>query len=434
MHPDGNNMHLARAHRLGRTPQPEIDERDLLSGLGSIVGGIINGVGNIIKHVTGGGGSTKPATTTKHNAATTTKKTNNNQAAAVNTQAAHTTAAGNTKAATTTSPAAPETTHTNTATLGSNSNSAASLSGFSTSVAQATTTIPSSSSSLPVTGGSGDTPSTSGANTASSGGLSKGGLGALITILLLLFFGILFFFGRRYQRRQRENRSTASAWAATNFPKFEEKQPQDDVVSVGDTVVQRPSRGDEQSYVTAADLGHHNVSTPSFPIGMVAHTGHTPSSSVVAAENRQRSAFSEFGRSPPASPNTAGLPSPLTGMPYDLAALPLPYGSDRSPTSDSHSGSGSGSGSGPPSSPNLVAMEALVACSFIPTLPDELSISTGERVRVLAEYDDGWAMCQNAQGDEGMVPLECIQRLSSAPSGLQPAWRHSQRISSISGH
>ncbi|KAJ2916970.1 hypothetical protein MD484_g3445, partial [Candolleomyces efflorescens] len=62
---------------------------------------------------------------------------------------------------------------------------------------------------------------------------------------------------------------------------------------------------------------------------------------------------------------------------------------------------------GPPSSANTNAT-ATVVSTFITTLPDELTITTGETLRVLAEYDDGWALCLNLRGEQGMVPRECL--------------------------
>lgn len=77
---------------------------------------------------------------------------------------------------------------------------------------------------------------------------------------------------------------------------------------------------------------------------------------------------------------------------------------------------------------------AAVCCTFIPTLPDELSISNGEIVRIVNEYDDGWALCANIRGDQGMVPLECLQK--GAPGVLLESpvvtdWRNAQRASSL---
>ncbi|KAF8808995.1 hypothetical protein BYT27DRAFT_7095370 [Phlegmacium glaucopus] len=34
-----------------------------------------------------------------------------------------------------------------------------------------------------------------------------------------------------------------------------------------------------------------------------------------------------------------------------------------------------------------------VVCTFIPSLPDELTICVAETLPVLAEYEDGWSLC-----------------------------------------
>ncbi|KJA13692.1 hypothetical protein HYPSUDRAFT_95414, partial [Hypholoma sublateritium FD-334 SS-4] len=59
-------------------------------------------------------------------------------------------------------------------------------------------------------------------------------------------------------------------------------------------------------------------------------------------------------------------------------------------------------------SPAISSSSTVVICTFITTLPDELAITIGESIRVLAEYDDGWALCMNTSGEQGMVPLECL--------------------------
>lgn len=75
---------------------------------------------------------------------------------------------------------------------------------------------------------------------------------------------------------------------------------------------------------------------------------------------------------------------------------------------------------------------AKVMSTFIPALPDELSINTGDSLRVLAEFDDGWALCQNARGEKGMVPMECLDQ-ADAPSVFQgPGVREERKSSRIS--
>ncbi|KAJ7574569.1 hypothetical protein C8J56DRAFT_466154 [Mycena floridula] len=73
---------------------------------------------------------------------------------------------------------------------------------------------------------------------------------------------------------------------------------------------------------------------------------------------------------------------------------------------------------GPPVAAAPVLSEgARVKYTFIPSLLDELSISNGEGVVVLQEFDDGWALCKNSRGREGMVPLECLVFGAELPNG-----------------
>ncbi|KAJ6495919.1 hypothetical protein DFH09DRAFT_832983, partial [Mycena vulgaris] len=49
-----------------------------------------------------------------------------------------------------------------------------------------------------------------------------------------------------------------------------------------------------------------------------------------------------------------------------------------------------------------------VQCTYMPSLPDELEISIGELLTVLQEYNDGWLLCKNDKGEQGMVPIKCL--------------------------
>ncbi|CAG7849652.1 SubName: Full=Uncharacterized protein {ECO:0000313/EMBL:CCA71323.1} [Serendipita indica DSM 11827] len=67
--------------------------------------------------------------------------------------------------------------------------------------------------------------------------------------------------------------------------------------------------------------------------------------------------------------------------------------------------------------PAASAQLSVVKRTFIPSLPDELSIANGEQVRVLSLYDDGWALCEKvATGEKGVVPQECLESAQSAVS------------------
>lgn len=79
---------------------------------------------------------------------------------------------------------------------------------------------------------------------------------------------------------------------------------------------------------------------------------------------------------------------------------------------------------------------ALVRVTFVPQLPDELAITPGEMVYIRAEFDDGWALCANTRGGEGMVPLECLEGGGGHFAEFPPPsvnWhnRDSRRVSSL---
>jgi len=87
-------------------------------------------------------------------------------------------------------------------------------------------------------------------------------------------------------------------------------------------------------------------------------------------------------------------------------ALPSAYGAEYSPNSV---------GLSPRVQPVLYT--AYVARSFVVTLPDELSISIGQMLKVLQVFDDGWAECMTLEGEAGMVPTECFERRSGDGTG-----------------
>jgi hypothetical protein len=68
----------------------------------------------------------------------------------------------------------------------------------------------------------------------------------------------------------------------------------------------------------------------------------------------------------------------------------------------------SASASTVPSTP-VPDVPALVRMTFVPQLPDELAISPGETLYIRTDFDDGWALCANSRGEQGMVPLECLE-------------------------
>jgi len=129
---------------------------------------------------------------------------------------------------------------------------------------------------------------------------------------------------------------------------------------------------------------------------------------------------------PSYTPSDVALPAsarpsvPTPSAPVFIVHPPTSYNNDnslsaRSPTQRSPAGS--------------TPKHATVQFTFIPSLPDELTISTAETLVVLAEFDDGWGLCVNRMGDQGMVPLECLV-YPDASSG-RSEHRYSGRASSL---
>ena len=61
-----------------------------------------------------------------------------------------------------------------------------------------------------------------------------------------------------------------------------------------------------------------------------------------------------------------------------------------------------------PSTP-VPGIPAHVRMAFVLQLPDELVITPGETLYIRSKFDDGWALCVNSSGKQGMVPLECLE-------------------------
>lgn len=74
-----------------------------------------------------------------------------------------------------------------------------------------------------------------------------------------------------------------------------------------------------------------------------------------------------------------------------------------------------------------------VRVTFVPQLPDELEITPEETLYIQTEFDDGWALCINIHGKQGMVPLECLEGGGGQFGGLPHVedWHSMRRASSL---
>lgn len=83
----------------------------------------------------------------------------------------------------------------------------------------------------------------------------------------------------------------------------------------------------------------------------------------------------------------------------------------------------------PPTPPSAAAPVSVVKRTFVPSLPDELSINNGDRVRVLSAYDDGWALCEKvSSGEKGVVPQECLEMVKLPFAGASATGSEESRL------
>lgn len=269
----------------------------------------------------------------------------------------------------------------------------------STSTAQLATTpppvaTPSSRQTTTITATSGGLDSSqanadSGNNSSSSGGLPSVVIGIIVAASVI--FGLIFIalIARKVFQARRRNRRNTWARGSTIAP-FDAPITTEKALP--------PPPPPKESYP---------VSYPAYPPAAVA-----PST---AYNNIPPGPYS------PAAPSSAGYPAPYPFGGPNAALL----------TPNSYQGVGTAAVAAggftaadlagpvviqhtPPTptapAPGVAVPVSTVKRTFIPSLPDELSISNGDQVRILSAYDDGWALCEKVStGEKGVVPQECLE-------------------------
>jgi len=221
-----------------------------------------------------------------------------------------------------------------------------------------------------------------------SHGLSGGAVAAIVTLLLLATGAIAFFIFRNRRIQKRISRRVTWATGLAPSPNF-------DLLEKG-----------------ASQL--HPISSSS----LTGAAGQSPTSQGNAGgegqapfRNIPRKAplpYSPVTPTPP--PQTHNNPPPVAIPNADQATTPVLTSITRQDE------------------------PMLVRVTFVPQLPDELAITPGETLYIRTEFDDGWALCVNTRGNQGMVPLECLEGGGdgglAGPSHVRDG-RKSRRASSL---
>ncbi|EEH44594.1 uncharacterized protein PADG_00883 [Paracoccidioides brasiliensis Pb18] len=140
--------------------------------------------------------------------------------------------------------------------------------------------------------------------------------------------------------------------------------------------------------------------TPSPEMGIAA-TGIATAAGTVGVVAVRRTLTSDKSQGSPkntASPAGDGLP---TNSAMGMGSTPAGV-------------AGAGPGAAPTGAPNVYRVQL----DFAPSMEDELELKAGQLVRLIHEYDDGWALCVRLdRSSQGVVPRTC---LSSRPVRPRP--------------
>ncbi|KAG2116572.1 uncharacterized protein F5147DRAFT_673490 [Suillus discolor] len=241
-------------------------------------------------------------------------------------------------------------------------------------------------------------------SSASSQTLSGGALGGIIAASIVVALALIIFIVRKTYLRRRQNRRLS--WPAGNI--FNETKP-------------LPAAPSDDFSEKPASLKN----SPKSPF--VAHGQSQYPGPLQPPIQRMQSPFTGYaGPAPP--PASYNNPMPMYSQPPPPSLSP---GDSAVAMARAAVGANLYSPPAPTTTPIPMfptAPEAVVNRAFIPTLPDELSVTAGERIHVLAQYDDAWALCVNGRGEQGMVPQECLDR---PVASNQPDWRNAGRTSSL---
>lgn len=280
-------------------------------------------------------------------------------------------------------------------------------------------------------------------------GMSTGGKAGLAIGILLLVGAILalalFAFKKRKQKAKQQeldNEKSAMAFAAAGRPASQRTNPKAPRLSLRPVTQFLPNLGEKRA-------SRGNV--------LAAAAAVTPMRQQPAPENNRNNPFSDAkaidsvnanGPSPVQINGPDGeiiVAAAATGVGAGLArgaskrgdkprdfttkggfmAPASPNGTEFSqtsetPTTTGHGPTTSGAAIAAAGGPANTAVHR-VQLDFKPSMEDELELRAGQLIRLLHEYDDGWALCIRLdRSQQGVVPRTCLSTRPVKPRPQQP--------------
>lgn len=278
-------------------------------------------------------------------------------------------------------------------------------------------------------------------NAASKAGIAFGVIGGLLAISLLVFF---LFKKRKQQIEKRrledEDEKLVGAFAAV--PSYSTRRSSR---MKAPRLSLRPTTAFDASLNRQPTLPHGaNGAPPTYPKN-AGSAWERPSTG-----NGANNPANPFGNHAERMEGSGYPPGPVAGLvgagmqsgrkdapePLDLTLCPPPglgaAGIPPSPAGTEYSMQELSPGATAPSSAGAAAIAAAggpaqsgvhrVQLDFKPTMDDEMELKAGTLVRLLFEYDDGWAACIRLdRSQQGVVPRTCLSTrpLKPRPTGPQ---------------
>lgn len=242
-------------------------------------------------------------------------------------------------------------------------------------------------------------------NSSSKSGLPSVVVGVIVAACVI--FGLIFLalIARKiFQARRRRNRTT---WARTSVI-----APFEAPVLREEKALPPPPPAKEPSYPT---------SYPAYPPAALSYAQPQPYSPAAPSSAGYPAPYPFAGagniNNNAGNMTTAGLFNSNAYAPADLAGAAPVVIQQTPPT--------------PLTAAPTTGPISVVKRTFVPSLPDELSIATGDQVRVISAYDDGWAMCEKVgTGERGVVPQECLEEVKSTSSNT-PSSQSSESVARL---